>query len=583
MAESVPTPIILAVDIGAANTRASLFDIVNGVYRLVAHGTAPTTVEPPYLDISEGLRHALLHIQDATGRTLLNENSRLIMPATPDDNGVDAVVATASAGPVIRTALVGLLPEVSLDSARRTAETAYISVIETLSLSDQRREDRQIDALLAARPNLIIIAGGTDGGASEAVLRLTETVGLACHLMPAASRPQILYLGNAALQSRVRELLESVTTVHTAPNVRPTLEEEVIEPGRAALAAVIEELRQNQLGGFRDLAQLSGGRILPTAQAEGQIVHYLNRIGDTHKGTLAISIGSATTVVAAVLNDELHLQVCPESGVGINAATALKDMPLEHFLRWVPEEITPEEMHNFILHKSAYPHTLPDNPADLHLELALARQIGRNALRRARLTWPHNVAGSRTDLTPWFDRLFASGAVFGQAHCPGIAALLLLDIVLPTGITTLWLDAYHLLAAAGAIATVHPIAAAQILTTDALLNLGPAISLVGRARPGTVICEAHLAPSGGGERSVEVKYGEIEVLKLENGQTARLILKPRLGIDAGFGPGRSKTITVSGGAVGVILDGRGRPLAFPDTALKRRAAVHNWIAKVGGV
>jgi len=54
---------ILAVDVGAANTRAVMFDVVEGEYRFVASGTAPSTAEAPFKDVSEGVRDAITNLQ----------------------------------------------------------------------------------------------------------------------------------------------------------------------------------------------------------------------------------------------------------------------------------------------------------------------------------------------------------------------------------------------------------------------------------------------------------------------------------------------------------------------------------------
>ena len=157
---------ILAIDVGAANTRAVFFDVVEGEYRFVASGIAPSTAEAPYKDVSEGVRNAIGNLQAILGRALLDNSRNLITPSQPNGSGVDALVATLSAGPTIRTVLVGLLKDVSLESARRLAESTYMRIVETLNISDRRKPDQQIDAVLRARPDLIVIAGGTDGGAS---------------------------------------------------------------------------------------------------------------------------------------------------------------------------------------------------------------------------------------------------------------------------------------------------------------------------------------------------------------------------------------------------------------------------------
>ena len=49
------------------------------------------------------------------------------------------------------------------------------------------------------------------------------------------------------------------------------------------------------------------------------------------------------------------------------------------------------------------------------------------------------------------------------------------------------------------------------------------------------------------------------------------------GVDLGNGPGKSVTRTIKGGTVGVVLDGRGRPLQLPEDSGERRRAVRDAI------
>ena len=80
---------ILAIEVGAATTRAVLFDVVEGQYRFVASGQAPTTAESPFKDIGIGVREAIISLQNITGSTLLGQDNNLIAPAQPDGSGVD--------------------------------------------------------------------------------------------------------------------------------------------------------------------------------------------------------------------------------------------------------------------------------------------------------------------------------------------------------------------------------------------------------------------------------------------------------------------------------------------------------------
>ena len=203
---------ILAIDVGAANTRAVFFDVVEGEYRFVASGIAPSTAEAPYKDVSEGVRNAIGNLQAILGRALLDNSRNLITPSQPNGSGVDALVATLSAGPTIRTVLVGLLKDVSLESARRLAESTYMRIVETLNISDRRKPDQQIDAVLRARPDLIVIAGGTDGGASRSIQKLLEPIGLASFTMPDDKRPAVLYAGNEKIEEEIKTLIGSLAT-----------------------------------------------------------------------------------------------------------------------------------------------------------------------------------------------------------------------------------------------------------------------------------------------------------------------------------------------------------------------------------
>src|ERR1700752_1935948 len=124
---------ILAIDVGAAVTRAVMFDVVEGQYRFVASGQAPSTAEAPFKDIGIGVREAIINLQNVMGTTLLGpQDNNLIAPSQPDGTGVDAVVATLSAGPTVKTVVAGLLTDVSVQSARRLAESTYSRIVETL-------------------------------------------------------------------------------------------------------------------------------------------------------------------------------------------------------------------------------------------------------------------------------------------------------------------------------------------------------------------------------------------------------------------------------------------------------------------
>ena len=143
--------IVLAIDVGSVNTRASLFDVVDGRYRLVATSEVNSTVGPPLFDLGEGVRLAMDQVNAITGRRMVDESETLIVPATGYGAGVDLFVSSISAGPKVKTVLAGLMPGVSMISAHRLAESAYLDIVGEITLVDQKRaEDR--DYRRAGRP-----------------------------------------------------------------------------------------------------------------------------------------------------------------------------------------------------------------------------------------------------------------------------------------------------------------------------------------------------------------------------------------------------------------------------------------------
>ena len=145
---------LLAIDVGAVSTRAMLFDVVSGRYRYLAGSQSPTTDGPPFFNVSEGVRAAIDKIQSITGRTLVGSDEQLIIPSQADGSGVDLFTATISAGPPLKVLAVGLLEDISLESAKRLAETTYTQIAGTISLNDRLKTEarNQQNCALETRP-----------------------------------------------------------------------------------------------------------------------------------------------------------------------------------------------------------------------------------------------------------------------------------------------------------------------------------------------------------------------------------------------------------------------------------------------
>ena len=574
---------LLAVDVGSVHTRASLFDVVDNQYRLVATGRSLSTATTPLLDISEGVRMAMDQIQTITGRRLLDEQDGLIMPSSSQGAGVDVFVATSSAGPRLRAVLVGLTPGVSLESGRRLATSSYLDVVEEIGLADRRREDERIDLILAARPDLILIVGGTDGGADESVLRLVEGVALAAGLRPAGHTPRVLYAGNRQLGAAIVERFADQSSVSLAPNVRPSLENEDLTSARNRMAEVIADLRSSKISGFDLVRQWSGGYVMLTADAFGRVIRHLSQTYEPRRGVLGVDLGASQTTIAAAFGGDLRLTVRTDLGLGVPLPSLLRTASMESITRWLPSDIADDVVRDYIFNKSLQPQTIPMEKDELHLEFALARQLLQTALGLARSGWPKGKNG-RGSLLPPMEPILAGGGVLSRAPRPGYAALALLDSLQPTGITTLVLDPYGLTPALGAAAAVIPMVAVQVLESGSYVSLGTVVSPLGGGRTGRPVARVKLEREGQAALEGEVRLGQLVVLPLPQGEVGRLTLRPERGFDVGFGAyGKAGTLKVTGGAVGLIIDARGRPLALPKDAGRRRELNQKWLIDIGAL
>ncbi len=575
---------ILAIDVGATMTRAVLFDVVEGQYRFVASGQAPSTAEAPFKDIGLGVREALTNLQNITGAALIStQDNSLIAPSQPDGSGVDAVVATLSVGPAVRTVVVGLLPDVSLQSARRLAESTYSRVVETLDLSDRRKRDRQMDSIVRSRPDLVLLAGGTDGGASRSMQKMLETIGLACYLMPEEKRPMVLYAGNQKLAADVKDLLGSqVGRLQVSPNVRPSLEVEDLLPATHEMASLVMKLRERQIKGVDELSLWSGGTLLPTAYAHGRMIGFLSRMYQSTRGLLGVNVGASATSVAAGFNGDLTLGVYPQFGLGENLAGILQHTSMEDILRWLPLDISSGTLREYLFQKSIYPSAIAATRDEQAMAQAIARQALYLSVRLAQRNFPAGARPARTGLLPPLDLIIGGGGAISDGSSLGQSLLLMLDAIQPVGVQPVLLDQNNLLPMLGAAASRNHYLPVQVIESGAFIGLGTVISVIAAASYGDPVLRAKLTYADGTEARADVKFGGLEVLPLATGQTAKLNVQPLRRADAGLGPGKAGAIQVTGGALGVVIDARGRPLQLPQDPVRRRELMKRWSYAVGG-
>lgn len=120
--------------------------------------------------------NAVREIQELRGRKFLTDNEaeqRIITPQTGDD-GTDIYISTSSAGGGLQMIVAGVVKKMTTENAARAALGAGAIVMDSLSTNDKRAPHEKIERIRQLRPDMILLAGGTDGGTSKHVIATTE-------------------------------------------------------------------------------------------------------------------------------------------------------------------------------------------------------------------------------------------------------------------------------------------------------------------------------------------------------------------------------------------------------------------------
>jgi hypothetical protein len=473
-----------------------------------------------------------------------------------------------------------LLEDVSAESAKNLASTTYARVVETMSLNDQRDTVERLDTILEAHPDLIVVAGGIEGGASKSVISLLEAVGLACYLMPQEQRPEILYAGNSALVDEVQSSIGSLVNLHIAPNVRPSYESEQLTPSQPALAQIFRMVRSRQLRGIQEIDLWTGNHLMPAATAFGRTIRYISKeYTSSNKGVLGIDVGASATTVASAFSGDLRLSIHPDLGLGENLPQILDLCSISDIIRWIPVDVSEKYVQDYIYNRALYPTSLPITAEELAIEQAIACQAMLLAVKQASKSYPSGLPGSLPGLLPWFEPIIVSGSVLTKAPARNQILLMVLNGLQPTGVTTIALDRNNLAASLGATAAVTPLLTIQSLDASNFVNLCTVITPVGNAQVGTPILRIRLTGENVGDSEQEVNQGSLVVIKLPMGQSGTLHLSPLHKFDVGMdGFGRGGTVKVVGGQMGVVIDARGRPLRMLAEPSRRREVLNKWLA-----
>lgn len=390
---------VLVAEIGSTTTLVNAFAGINtDEPRFIGQGQAPTSVLEG--DVRIGLEGAVEDLKNRLGLDKIEYGEML---------------ATSSAAGGLRMCVHGLVYDMTVKAAQAAALGA--GAIVTMATAGKMSE-YDIEDLVASRPNLILLAGGTDYGERETALynaaRIAET-GL---------KAPVIYAGNVQNQRAVMDIFKKAGVSCTVTeNVYPKLDKLNIEPARKIIHKVFEE-HIIKAPGMEHIRDMVTGSIMPTPGAVMEAVQLIyNEIGDV----VAVDIGGATTDVHSVTGGSEEIGILMTSPEPFAKRTVEGDLGLYVNAKNLIERIGESALQNElgIDVEAVMANYLPIPKTEGHFKLTerLCREAGLVALERhaGALRYIYTPSGRKTvaegkDLTAVKTIIGTGGALTRLPH-----------------------------------------------------------------------------------------------------------------------------------------------------------------------
>ncbi len=390
---------VLVAEIGSTTTLVNAFAGINtDEPRFIGQGQAPTSVLEG--DVRIGLEGAVEDLKNRLGLDKIEYGEML---------------ATSSAAGGLRMCVHGLVYDMTVKAAQAAALGA--GAIVTMATAGKMSE-YDIEDLVASRPNLILLAGGTDYGERETALynaaRIAET-GL---------KAPVIYAGNVQNQRAVMDIFKKAGVSCTVTeNVYPKLDKLNIEPARKIIHKVFEE-HIIKAPGMEHIRDMVTGSIMPTPGAVMEAVQLIyNEIGDV----VAVDIGGATTDVHSVTGGSEEIGILMTSPEPFAKRTVEGDLGLyvnaKNLIERIGESALQNELGIDVEAVMANYLPIPKTEGQFKLTERLCREAGLVALERhaGALRYIYTPSGRKTvaegkDLTAVKTIIGTGGALTRLPH-----------------------------------------------------------------------------------------------------------------------------------------------------------------------
>jgi len=263
----------LFIDFGSTFTKLTLIDL--DAQRIVGRIQSPSTVDT---DIMLGLNAALNSLNESRKEELTYQYK----------------LACSSAAGGLRMVAIGLVPELTVEAGKRAALGAGAKVVGVYAYQMTKKELRELESIA---PDIVLLAGGTDGGDRETILRNAESLSQ-CNL-----HSPIVVAGNKVASDDIQAILESGNKeCIITDNVMPEIGVLQVDKVRSIIREVfISRIIESK--GLKRAEQFVDGILMPTPTAVLTAARLLSQGAGNEEGLgelVVVDIGGATTDIHSI-------------------------------------------------------------------------------------------------------------------------------------------------------------------------------------------------------------------------------------------------------------------------------------------
>lgn len=214
-----------------------------------------------------------------------------------DINFVDKLACSSAAGG-LKMVAVGLVPELTAEAAKRAALGAGARILGVYSYELSKGE---MEDIKSKNPDIILLAGGTDGGNKDCILHNAKLI--ADHIKGVP----VVVAGNKNARDEIEELFTEKGVFYKATeNVMPRLNVINVEPAREVIREIFMA-KIIEAKGMKKAEDFISGILMPTPAAVLKAARVLADGTDKEDGIgdlIIVDIGGATTDVHSIASGE---------------------------------------------------------------------------------------------------------------------------------------------------------------------------------------------------------------------------------------------------------------------------------------